>query len=164
MRSERATRRIGPAHAPLLVTVEARDGRLQRIRLAPAAGYGEEEVGTGLAAQVADRLVADPGGAGRTLPDWPLAPPRTNFQSRLRAALQALRPGQTVTYRDLAATLVSAPRAVAMAARANPLPLVVPCHRVVAVDVTGGYAGASEGPLAAFKGWLLEQEAAHGLD
>lgn len=164
MGSESATRLIGAAHAPLLATLEVRDGRLERIRLAPAEGDEVEEVGAGLAGEVGDWLVADPGGAGRTLPDWPLAPPRTAFQGRLRTALQALRPGQTVSYRDLAATLGSAPRAVAMAARANPLPLVVPCHRVVAVDGAGGYAGASEGPLAAFKGWLLAQEAGHGLD
>jgi len=164
VRSETATRRIGPVHAPLLVTLEARDGRLERIRLSPATGDEVEEAGTGLAAEVGERLAADPGGAGRSFPDWPLAPPRTAFQGRLRAALQALAPGQTVSYGGLAATLGSAPRAVAMAARANPLPLVVPCHRVVAADGPGGYAGAGEGPLAAFKAWLLEQEATHGLD
>ncbi|MGM0411779.1 MAG: methylated-DNA--[protein]-cysteine S-methyltransferase [Pseudomonadota bacterium] len=164
MGSESASRLVGPAHARLRVTIETRDGQLERIRLLPAEGADAEEAGTGLAAAVGDRLVANPGGAGRGFPDWPLAPPRTPFQGRLRATLQALHPGQTVSYRDLATTLGSAPRAVAMAARANPFPLIVPCHRVVAVDGPGGYAGASEGPLAAFKAWLLEREAARGVD
>jgi methylated-DNA-[protein]-cysteine S-methyltransferase len=164
VRSETAARFIGPPHARLRATLDARDGRLQRIHLSPATDDEAEAKGTGLAAEVADRLAADPGGAGRSFPGWPLAPPRTAFQGRLRAALQALAPGQTVSYGGLAATLGSAPRAVAMAARANPFPLIVPCHRVVAADGPGGYAGAGKGPLAAFKVWLLEREAARGVD
>ncbi|MBK1727179.1 hypothetical protein CKO13_09135 [Halorhodospira neutriphila] len=78
----------------------------------------------------------------------------------MREALLELPVGQTVTYGALARRLGSSARAVGAGCRANPLPLLVPCHRVVAAGGPGGYAGARAGPLAAFKAWLLERERA----
>ncbi len=90
--------------------------------------------------------------------ELPLAPPATPFQGRLRRCLRAIPSGQTRTYGVLAAILASSPRAVGQGCRANPLPLVVPCHRVVAARATGGYAGHRRGRLAAIKRWLLRHE------
>lgn len=89
----------------------------------------------------------------------PLAPAPTPFQRRFREALCAVPPGEVRTYGQLAAVLASAPRAVGGACRANPLPLVVPCHRVVGADGIGGYGGDwGKGPEVDFKLWLLERE------
>lgn len=73
--------------------------------------------------------------------DLPLAPPATAFQRRVRAALQAIPPGETCSYGELATALGTAPRAIGGACRANPIPIIVPCHRVVARDGIGGFGG-----------------------
>ena len=82
----------------------------------------------------------------------------TPFQQRVWAAIRAIPPGTTRTYRDLAEQLGSAPRAVGQACRANPCPIVVPCHRVVAVKGLGGFAGDRSGRKLAIKRWLLRHE------
>ncbi|MFW5909301.1 MAG: methylated-DNA--[protein]-cysteine S-methyltransferase [Thiohalospira sp.] len=165
--TEAGRRVLGPPEGRVVATIHLRDRRLERIRLEPVVA-AREEAGPPEQCGVADAVHAWLGAVARDPrcppPPVPLAEPRTPFQGRLRQRLQALAPGETVTYRELARALGSAPRAVAMAARANPLPLVVPCHRVVAVAGPGGYAGAAEGPLASFKAWLLEREAGHGVD
>jgi methylated-DNA-[protein]-cysteine S-methyltransferase len=111
-----------------------------------------------LAAEVARQLSAwskDP----RHAFDLPLAPAPTPFQRRFRAALCAVPVGETVTYGELARQLASAPRAVGGACGANPLAIVVPCHRVVAANGIGGYGRDPEGGSAIeYKRWLLEWE------
>ena len=92
--------------------------------------------------------------------DLPLALAGTPFQQRVWAALQAIPPGQTRTYGELARELGSAPRAIGQACRANPCPIVVPCHRVVARQGLGGFAGDTSGRRLAAKRWLLEHEGA----
>ncbi len=82
----------------------------------------------------------------------------TPFQRRVWAALQDIPPGEVLTYGALADRLGSSARAVAAACRANPLPLVVPCHRVVAAHGPGGFMGASHGDPVALKQWLLDHE------
>jgi methylated-DNA-[protein]-cysteine S-methyltransferase len=89
-----------------------------------------------------------------------LAPRGTPFQQRVWQALRAIPPGQPCSYGTLAARLGSGPRAVAAACRANPIPLLIPCHRVVAAHGPGGYMGATEGEPLRLKNWLLEHEAA----
>ena len=64
--------------------------------------------------------------------DFPLAPEGTVFQKRLWQQVRQIAPGHTITYGHLAQVLRSAPRAVGQGVGANPLPLVIPCHRVVA--------------------------------
>ena len=93
--------------------------------------------------------------------DLPLAAPRTAFQARLRAALCAMRCGQTSTYGELAKQLHSAPRAVGQALGSNPLPIIVPCHRIISAgkDRLTGFGHTREGPKITLKSWLLEQEA-----
>jgi len=69
----------------------------------------------------------------------------TPFQRRVWAALRRLRPGRTCSYAALARAVArpGAARAVGRACAANPIPLLVPCHRVLAAD--GGLGGFSAG-------------------
>ena len=93
--------------------------------------------------------------------DLPLAAPRTPFQARLRTALCAMPCGETRTYGALAAQLCSAPRAVGQALGSNPLPIIVPCHRIISAGKNRltGFGHTREGPKITLKAWLLDQEA-----
>lgn len=84
-----------------------------------------------------------------------LAPGGSEFQRQVWAALLRIPYGETRTYGDLARRLgrEGAARAIGAASGANPLPLLIPCHRVVAADGLGGY---SSGP--ALKRRLLTLE------
>lgn len=82
----------------------------------------------------------------------------TPFQRRVWAELRTIPPGRTVSYGDLAGRLGTSARAVGGACRANPCPIVVPCHRVVGRDGLGGFAGDTSGRKLAVKRWLLRHE------
>lgn len=97
---------------------------------------------------------------GHSVPGTALAPHGTPFQQRVWQALLAIPPGRPCSYGALAHQLGSSPRAVAGACRANPIPLLIPCHRVVAAHGPGGFMGATEGEPLRLKNWLLEHEAA----
>jgi methylated-DNA-[protein]-cysteine S-methyltransferase len=90
-----------------------------------------------------DAVRADPGG--------------TPFQKDVWAALRGIPAGSTITYAELARRVgrPRAVRAVGAANGANPVSVVVPCHRVVGKDGLRGYAGG-----LSRKEWLLEHEAA----
>jgi len=80
--------------------------------------------------------------AGLDTPVLPfLAKARTPFQHRLRHALMDIPFGEVRTYGDIAKKLSSGPRAVGQALGANPLPILIPCHRVVAAHRLGGFGG-----------------------
>ncbi len=72
----------------------------------------------------------------------PLAPHGTPYQRRVWAELQRIPPGETRSYGDMARALASGPRAVGQANGKNPIPIIIPCHRVVGADGSiGGYSG-----------------------
>jgi methylated-DNA-[protein]-cysteine S-methyltransferase len=73
----------------------------------------------------------------------------------------AIPPGRTRSYGDIAAELGSSARAVGNACRANPIPLFIPCHRVVAKHGLGGFGGQTRGRLPEIKAWLLRHEQSH---
>ena len=79
--------------------------------------------------------------------DLPLAPQGTPFQQQVWNTLQKIPYGQTRSYKDIALA-VNCPkgfRAIGMANSCNPIPIFIPCHRVIASDGTlGGYGGGSE--------------------
>jgi methylated-DNA-[protein]-cysteine S-methyltransferase len=107
------------------------------------------------AARQLDAWIADP----TTRFDLPLAAEGTPFRRRVWAAIAAIPRGETKSYGELAAALASAPRAVGQACGANPLPVVVPCHRVIAADGSlGGFARERGGFLLDVKRWLLAHE------
>ena len=90
----------------------------------------------------------------------PIQPRGTSFQQRVWRALQLIPVGETLSYGELAKKLNSSARAVGNACRANPLPVIVPCHRVVAKTGLGGYSGKTQGRQLAIKRWLLVHEGA----
>lgn len=110
---------------------------------------------------LAKRLAAAVAGyfAGRAWPDdLPLAPAGTPFQQRVWDKLRRIPCGATRRYGDIASELGTSARAVGGACRANPLLLLIPCHRVVASNGRGGFAGHSQGRWPAIKAWLLDHE------
>jgi len=74
--------------------------------------------------------------------DLPLAPMGTAFQRKLWKALQTIPYGETLTYGQLASRIDSGPRAIGGACGRNPIPVIIPCHRVLAAGgKMGGYSG-----------------------
>ena len=94
--------------------------------------------------------------------DLPLWLNGTHHRLAVWEAMQRIPAGKTRTYGELAREINSSPRAVGGACGANPLPLVVPCHRVIAANrAIGGFMGErSEGFELGIKRWLLEHEGA----
>lgn len=90
--------------------------------------------------------------------DLPLALAGTTHQMKVWRAMLAIPRGQACTYGEIAARLASSPRAVGRACGDNPIPLVVPCHRVVAKNGTGGFMHHASGAPLAIKDWLLRHE------
>jgi len=90
--------------------------------------------------------------------DLPVSPKGTEFQLRVWSALQEIPSGQVRTYGELAKKLGSSARAVGNACRRNPIPLVIPCHRVVSAKGIGGFAGETEGQKISIKQQLLAHE------
>jgi methylated-DNA-[protein]-cysteine S-methyltransferase len=94
----------------------------------------------------------------RTTFDLPLDPVGSAFQLRAWSELRAIPYGTTVSYSEIALRLgdVRAARAVGAANGQNPIPIIVPCHRVVGAK--GGLTGFGGGIDR--KRWLLEHEGA----
>ena len=102
-----------------------------------------------------ERYLADPQFAF-TLP---LRPTGTKFRQRVWDAIASIPVGESRTYGELARALHSAPRAVGGACGANPIALVIPCHRVVGSrGALGGFMNAAQGDPITIKRWLLTHE------
>ncbi len=80
------------------------------------------------------------------------------FRQRVWQAICEIPPGRPLTYGDVARQIGSAPRAVGGACGANRIPLVIPCHRVVASGGIGGFMHARAGAPIQIKQWLLRHE------
>ena len=89
----------------------------------------------------------------------PLAPEGSAFRQRVWTMMAQIPFGQTLTYGAMARSLGTAARAVGGACGANPVPIIIPCHRVIASAGPGGYSGgdATLGGLPT-KHWLLAHE------
>jgi methylated-DNA-[protein]-cysteine S-methyltransferase len=134
----------------LAVTVN--DGAVTRIVLGER---GQREPKGGLERQVARELRQYLAGRRKEF-TFPIATEGTEFQQRVWHALEGIPYGETVTYGELARRLgrSKAFRAVGTANGRNPIPIVIPCHRVVASGGRlGGYGGGLE-----LKRKLLELE------
>jgi methylated-DNA-[protein]-cysteine S-methyltransferase len=90
--------------------------------------------------------------------DLPLSPLDSTEGAALRAAIASIPYGKTMTYGDLAATCGSVARAVGGACKANPFPIIIPCHRVTSAAGPEYYSG---GAGARTKSWLLDFEYAN---
>ena len=112
------------------------------------------------AAQLRRYFEGGPGSeaAGAAGFDLPLAPAGTDFQKRGWRAMAAIPAGEIESYGALAKRLNTAPRAVGGLCASNPIPIIVPCHRVVGAGGTlGGFSG---GVGLDTKRWLLRHEGA----
>jgi methylated-DNA-[protein]-cysteine S-methyltransferase len=139
------------------VAVVTRDGRVAEIRtLAPATpSRSPRNALAERAARQLERYREDPDAQF----DLPLAIAGTPFQRSVWEAMRAIPRGRTRTYGELARELGGEARAVGQACGDNRLPIVIPCHRVVAADGIGGFAHATDGYLIEAKRWLLLHEA-----
>jgi methylated-DNA-[protein]-cysteine S-methyltransferase len=133
------------------LTISEEDGAIVALDW----GRGRDQEETPLLRRAKDQLQDYFDGKRLTF-DLPLAPHGSVFQKRVWAALCAIPPGETRSYADIARAIGSGPRAVGGANGANPIPLFIPCHRVIAADGSlGGYSGG-DGP--ATKRYLLDLE------
>lgn len=92
--------------------------------------------------------------------DLPLAPAGSEFQLRVYDAMLAIPKGRTRSYGDIARDLDVPPQPVGQACGSNPIPIIIPCHRVVGGNGLGGFSG--EGGVET-KIKLLQFEGAYGL-
>lgn len=106
-----------------------------------------------------DAYLADP----RFSFDLPLAPDGTEFQRRVWSGISAIPPGVTISYGELAARVGSVARAVGQACGDNPIPIVVPCHRVLSRSGWGGFNHQTGADMLSIKQWLLWHEGLPGL-
>lgn len=90
--------------------------------------------------------------------ELPLQPTGTDFQQRLWRHLQQIPAGHVETYGQAAKALGSAARAIGGACRANPIPLFIPCHRIIAKTGLGGFSGHIQGERIDLKRQLLQHE------
>lgn len=90
----------------------------------------------------------------------PLAPAGSALVRRVCAAMQDIPLGETRTYGDLARDLSVPAQAIGQACGANPIPVIIPCHRILGSSGLGGFSGAGG---VETKVWLLRHEGAAGL-
>ena len=138
------------------VAVATRGERLLEIRYLPLSSksISPRNALAALAAEQLEAYLANPDARF----DLPLALEGTPFQRKLWEALCRIPRGKTRTYGDLARELDGEARAVGQACGDNRLPVVIPCHRVVAADGIGGFAHSTGGYLLEAKRWLLAHE------
>jgi methylated-DNA-[protein]-cysteine S-methyltransferase len=88
----------------------------------------------------------------------PLKPGGTPHQQKVWRAMLSIPRGETRSYGELAAELKSGAQAVGQACGANPIPIIIPCHRVVSKSGLGGFMGHASGNSLDIKRWLLAHE------
>ena len=145
-----ATLSVASPLGPLTLTEQ--DGRIV------ALDWGERETQqrTPLLIRAREQLI-DYFRGTRTAFDLPLALIGTGFQRRVWQAMVAIPYGETRSYADLAEGLSSSARAVGTACGRNPIPVIIPCHRVI--GKSGALTGYSGGDGPATKQFLLALEA-----
>ena len=117
-------------------------------------GWGRDQDETTLLRRAREQLHAYFDGA-LTAFALPLAPEGSPYRQRIWAALCDIPYGETRSYLAIARKAGGSPRSVGGANGANPIPIFIPCHRVVATNGPGGYSGGDGLPT---KRWLLALE------
>jgi methylated-DNA-[protein]-cysteine S-methyltransferase len=134
------------------VTIAAEEGEIVAVRWG-SGGSDDSPLLQNAAEQMRDYF----GGARREF-DLPLSPRGTDFHRAVWREMLAIPYGQTKSYGDLARATGGIARAVGTACGANPIPIFIPCHRVLAADrQLGGFSG---GRGAETKAALLTLEGA----
>jgi methylated-DNA-[protein]-cysteine S-methyltransferase len=139
------------------VAVATREERVVEIRYLPPASavLPPKNALAALAAGQLERYREDPDARF----DLPLLIEGPPLQRAVWEAMCAIPRGRTRTYGELARELGADPRAIGQACGDNRLPIVIPCHRVVAADGIGGFGHSTGGYLLEAKRWLLAHEA-----
>jgi methylated-DNA-[protein]-cysteine S-methyltransferase len=141
-----------------LLAFKANQGELVEVDLAPASGrLVENSAYQELSKKVFEQIQAYFTDA-RYQFDLPIKISGTDFQKSVWQVMLSIPCGKIMSYGEIAKKLGSSPRAVGNACRANPLPVIIPCHRVVSQAGLGGYAGQTSGERLAVKSWLLQHE------
>ena len=90
--------------------------------------------------------------------DLPFDYDGTLFQCKVWRKISAIPVGRTLTYKDVAKALRTAPRPVGGACGANRLPIIIPCHRVLGANGIGGFMRGRGADALSIKRWLLRHE------
>jgi methylated-DNA-[protein]-cysteine S-methyltransferase len=137
------------------LTVTAEDGAV--VALEWGGDFRDEEA---LLIEVERQLAAYFAGEVRAF-DLPLAPAGSAHERAVFDVMIAIPYGTTLTYGEVAARTGSVARAVGQACGANPIPVIIPCHRVLAANGLGGYSGRGGGET---KRRLLAHEGVPGFE
>jgi len=151
--SDGARARLKSPVGPL--TVIERDGAIVELEWDRSGGLSPSGVLSDAVAQLREYFAGS-----RQEFDLPLKPRGSEFQQRFYAALCAIPYGETRTYGDLAGELGVSAQAIGQACGANPIAILIPCHRVLGATGLGGFSGAG-GVEAKVK--LLKLEGAASL-
>lgn len=135
------------------IRVEGDDAVVMALRIDAEGGVTP---GSAEAVRIAAEQIAQWFAGERQAFTVPLAPAATARGEALRQGLIATGYGETLSYGALAQRLGSSARAIGQLCARNPLPLLVPCHRVLGSGGVLGHYSAGEGPRT--KSWLLEHE------
>lgn len=139
-------------HTPLgAVTLSEDDGAIVALDW----GWGRDQDETELLACARVQVHEYLDGERRRF-EFPIKPAGTTYQQRVWGILSSIPYGQTCTYAEIARMAGGGARSVGQANRGNPVPILIPCHRVVGTGNIGGYSGA-DGLVT--KRYLLQLEA-----
>ncbi len=141
-------------HTPLgALTLSEEDGAIVALDW----GFGRDQTATPLLVEGRAQMQAYFDGTRQKF-DLPLAPQGSPYRRRIWQALTEIPYGRTCSYVEIAARAGGSPRSVGGANGANPIPIIIPCHRVVSTTGPGGYSG---GDGLETKMWLLALEQGH---
>jgi methylated-DNA-[protein]-cysteine S-methyltransferase len=137
--------------------VKTRDERVMEIRYLPVSveAFPAKNPVAARAAEQLEHYRENPDASF----DLPLLIEGSALERGVWDAMCAIPRGRTRTYGELARELGADARAIGQACGENRLPIVIPCHRVVAADGIGGFAHSTGGYLLEAKRWLLMHEA-----
>lgn len=133
---------LNPSYASLAdtpvgpVSVVVEDGAVVRLEWSVRDGPSGQVAGRAIA-QLAEYFAGE-----RQVFELPLAPKVSDFQHNFGAALCDIPFGETRTYGDLSKLLSVPAQAIGQACGANPIPIIIPCHRVLGANGLGGFSGA----------------------
>ncbi|MFD2204883.1 methylated-DNA--[protein]-cysteine S-methyltransferase [Kiloniella antarctica] len=123
------------------------DGNITHLNWVTEQSIGLEKcVNTDLLLETKKQVLAYFEGKKTNFLDLPLSPKGTQFQQNVWTALSNIQYGKVKTYGDIAREVGSVARAVGGACGANPIPIIIPCHRVIAGNQNlGGFSGGQQG-------------------
>ena len=131
------TGRVIHVESPVgLLEVEERDGAIVRLGWDATRDASPSPLLEEAAAQLLAYFAGE-----RTVFDLPLAPRGSDFHQAVFARMLAIPFGETRTYGEIAKALGTHGQPVGQACGANPVPVIIPCHRILSANGLGGYSG-----------------------